>query len=115
MSVYDIAADQLKSVRALSVILADGELTMPGSWNIHTFADYDPPIPPSLEGLFLDPLNPLAVKDLRVLLEVYVEKFGLTIEEKPHGGRGMVGVHAEGRWQGINLHLWGPARAEEVV
>lgn len=112
MSVHDVAADQLRCVRVLSVILADGSLPTPGTWSIHTFTGYEPPIAPGLEGLFLDALNPPAAADLRALVAGYAEKFGLTIEEKPHGGKGLVGVHATGRWQGIDLHIWGPARAD---
>jgi len=113
MSVYDIAADQLKCVRALSQILADGTLTMPGTWSMHTYTGYEPPIAPTLEGLFLDDaLNPPAAKDLRALLDVYAERFGLVIEEKPHGTAGKVGLHTVGKWQGVELHVWDPALPE---
>ena len=113
MSAADIAADQLKCLRALSVILADGALTMPESWHMHTHTAYDPPIAPTLEGLFLDdPRNPPTVKELRELLDVYAERYGLAIEEKPHGQAGKVGLHTVGKWQGVELHVWGPARPE---
>lgn len=111
MSVYDIAADQVKCVRALSVILADGALTMPTAWTIHTFPGFDPALTPQLEGFFHE--HPLpAVPVLRMHLAVYAEKFGLTVTEKPHGNGGMVGLHTTGMWQGVELHVWGPARPE---
>lgn len=111
MSVYDIAADQLKCVRALSVILADGTLTMPDSWHIHTYPDFDPAITPTLEGFFHAHPAP-TVAELRALIEPYAAKFGLAVEEKPHGNGGMAGLHATGRWSGIDLKIWGPARPE---
>lgn len=110
MSACDVAADQLKCLRALSQILSDGALTMPNSWHFHTFTAYDPPIAPTLEGLFLDdPRNPPSVKELRELLDAYAERYGLRVEEKPHGQGGRVGLHATGTWQGVELHVWGPA------
>lgn len=111
MSTYDIAADQLKCVRVLSVVLADGALTMPHSWNIHTFPGYDPPLTPMLEGLFHGIKAP-GVAELRAVLDVYAERFGLRFEEKPHGAGGLVGLHTTGMYQGVELHVWGPARPE---
>ncbi len=111
MSTYDVAADQLKCVRALSVILADGALTMPGSWHIHTYPGFDPALTPTLEGFFHAHPAPM-VAELRALIDVYAERFGLVVEEKPHGNGGMVGLHTTGMWQGVELHMWGPARPE---
>ena len=111
MSVYDIAADQLKCVRALSVILADGTLTMPKSWTIHTFPGYEPSLTPQLEGFFHDIKAP-TVAELRAVLDVYADRFGLRVEEKAHGAGGLVGLHATGMWQGVELHVWGPAEPE---
>lgn len=111
MSVYDIAADQLKCVRALSVILADGALTMPTSWTLHTFPGYEPSLTPMLEGFFHEIKAP-TVAELRAVLDVYAERFGLRVEEKPHGAGGRVGLHATGMWQGVELHVWGPAEPE---
>lgn len=108
MTAHDVAAAQLKCVRALSVILADGALPMPGNWSIHTYEGYDPPIAPALEGLFIDTLTP-PVADLRPLLAVYADRLGLALTEKPHGRNGEVGVHATGTWQGVEVHVWGPA------
>lgn len=111
MSVYDTAADQLKCVRALSMILADGTLTMPSMWSIHTYPGFEPALTPTLEGLFHAHPS-LTVAELRVLVEPYAEKFGLVVEEKPHGAGGMVGLHATGRWSGVDLKVWGPACPE---
>lgn len=111
MSVYDIAADQIKCVRALSAILPDGALTMPTSWHIHTFPGYEPTLTPQLEGFFHEHPSP-AVPVLRGQLTAYVEKFGLNLTEKPHGSGGLVGLHATGMWQGVELHVWGPAVPE---
>lgn len=111
MTVYDVAADQLKCVRALSVIIADGALTMPTSWHMHTFPGYEPSLTPMLEGFFHAHPSP-AVTELRALIAPYAEKFGLVVEEKPHGNGGMVGLHTTGMWQGVELHVWGPARPE---
>jgi hypothetical protein len=108
VSAHDIAADQLKCVRALSVILADGTLTMPQTWNILTYPGYDPPITPTLEGLFFGFAAP-PVSELRDQLGVYADRLGLALTEKPHGQAGMVGVHATGTWQGVEVHVWGPA------
>jgi hypothetical protein len=105
VSTHDIAADQLKCLRALSVILADGSLSMPGTWGIHAYPGYDPPMTPRLEGLFLD----VPLSELREQLGVYADRFGLVLNEKPHGQTGMVGVHATGTWQGVEVHVWGPA------
>lgn len=115
MSANDVAADQLKCARVLSVILADGTLSVPGTWSIHTYPGYEPPIAPMLEGLFMESLTLPAAADLRARLQVYADRFGLVIEEKPHGGEGRVAIQADGRWQGVDLRIWGPARAEEVV
>ena len=112
MSVYDIAADQVKCVRALSVILTDGTLTMPSSWSIHTYPGFDPALTPTLEGFFHAHPSPM-VAELRALIEPYAEKFGLLVEEKPHGAGGMVGLHATGRWSGVDLKIWGPAVPED--
>lgn len=111
MSVHDIAADQIKCVRALSVILADGALTMPSSWSIHTFPGYDLPLTPTLEGFFHEHPSP-PVSALREQLAAYAEKFGLVMTDKPHGNGGMVGLHATGMLQGVELHVWGPALPE---
>lgn len=115
MSIHAVAADHLKCVRVLSVILADGTLPTPGTWSMHTYPGYEPPFPPTLEGMFFDNTNsrtPTA-KDVRALLDVYAEKFGLAVEEEPHGREGLVGVHIRGRWQGVDLHVWGPARKDD--
>lgn len=111
MSAPEVAADQLKCLRVLSVILADGSLTMPDSWHIHTFPGYEPPLTPTLEGLF-NPLQTPAVADLHVLLDAFADRFGLKVEEKPYGQGGRVGLHTTGKWQGIELHVWGPAVPE---
>lgn len=111
MSVYDIAADQLKCVRVLSVILADGSLPMPHAWSIHTFPGYEPPLTPQLEGFFHEIKAP-TVAELRAVLDVYADRFGLAVEEKPHGAGGLVGLHVTGMWEGVELHVWGPATPE---
>lgn len=111
MSTYDVAADQLKCVRALSLILPDGTLPMPTSWTIHTFPGFEPPLTPMLEGFFHEHPAP-SVPVLREQLAAYVEKFDLALTEKPHGSGGLVGLHATGMWQGIDLKVWGPARPE---
>jgi hypothetical protein len=105
VSSHDIAADQLKCVRALSVILADGSLSMPENWAVHAYPGYDPPMTPRLEGLFLD----VPVSELREQLGVYADRFGLALTEKPHGRNGEIGIHANGTWQGVEMHVWGPA------
>lgn len=115
MSVYDIAADQIKCVRALSVILADGSLPIPETWAINTFPGYDPPIAPELTGLFMTSATAQPAGELWKLLQLYADAFGLELEEKPHGPNGLTAVHARGAWQGVNLHMWGPAGAEEVA
>lgn len=107
MGVYDIAADQLKCVRALSVILADGALPMPHDWSIHAY-DYDPPMTPRLEGLFFATVTPPA-SELREQLRVYADRLGLVLTEKPHGRAGEVGIYATGMWQGVEMKVWGPA------
>jgi hypothetical protein len=109
VSAHDIAADQLKCVRALSVILADGTLTMPQGWSIHTYCEYDPPIAPTLEGLFFGSGAALPLSELREHLGVYADRLGLVLTERPHGQAGMVGVYAAGMWQGVELRVWGPA------
>jgi hypothetical protein len=111
MSACDVAADQLKCVRVLSTILADGTLTMPGTWSIHTYPGYEPALTPTLEGFFHAHPAP-AVAELRAVLDVYAERFGLVVEEKPHGNGGMVGLHATGMWSGVDLKIWGPAHPE---
>jgi len=111
MSVYDIAADQLKCVRVLSQILVDGTLTMPSNWSLHTYPGFDPALTPSLEGFFHEHPAPTA-SVLREQLDAYADRFGLAVEEKPHGNGGMIGLHATGMAQGIELHVWGPAHPE---
>lgn len=115
MSAPEVAGDQLKCVRALSVILADGSLPIPETWAINTFPGYDPPIAPELTGLFMISATALPAGELWKLLQVYAEAFGLELEEKPHGSAGLTAVHARGTWQGVSLHIWGPARAEEAA
>lgn len=114
MSAADIAADQLKCVRALSVILADGALTLPKSWTIHTFPGYEPSLTPMLEGFFHEFKAP-TLAELHAVLDVYGERYGLKVEEKPHGEGGRIAVHATGVWQGVEVHVWGPAVSEAGV
>lgn len=112
MNTNAIAADQLKCVRLLGQILTDGSLTMPSSWTVHTFPGFDPPLIPHLGGFFHELPAP-SVPELHGLLDAYADRFGLTVTEKPHGGRGLVGVHATGVVDGVELHVWGPATPEE--
>jgi len=111
MSTPEVAAGQLKCVRVLSVILADGTLTLPTAWTIHTFPGYEPPLTPQLEG-FVHLYPTPAYADLHALLQAYADRFGAKVEEELHGGKDRVALHVTVKWQGVELHVWGPALPE---
>ena len=113
MSTFDIAADQLKCVRALSVILPDGTLPMPSTWTIHTYLDLELHPDARLEGFFYERPTP-ASSVLREQVRAYADKFGLVMTEQPHGDTGLIQVEAIGAYQGIVLRVWGPARPDDL-